>query len=192
MLGQCHNLKQILPRSVAQKIVVANHPVLARHCLNTVCAFGIPLFFNQQDILKGTFFYKAQGLKKMKISSVLLFRYTYAICTLILPSSKLSWISVLFQNPFYALQPLAKPPWVHKIRVHIVGVKTVRTTLMSSCFPSKFCISRRQTLNESLFGSSVHIRDASYSFPVLKCSAVTRTTGVSLNLFCVSLRTPSD
>ena len=153
--------------------------------------FRIPLFFNQQDILKGTFFIRLRD-KKMKISSVLLFRYTYAICTLILPSSKLSRISVLFQNPFYALQPLAKPPWVHKIRLYIVGIKRVRTTLMSSCFPSKFCISRRQTLNESLFGSSVHIRDASYSFPVLKCSAVTRTTGVSLNLFCVSLRTPSD
>ena len=136
------------------------------------------------------FFIRRRDKKKMKVSSV--FRYTYAICTLILPSSKLSWISVLFQNPFYALQPLAKPPWGRKIRLHIVGIKRVRTTLMSSCFPSKFCISRRQTLNESLLGSSVHIRDASYSFPVLKCSAVTRTTGVSLNLFCVSLRTPSD
>ena len=159
MLGQCHNLKQILPRSVAQKIVVANHPVPPRHWLNTVCAFRIPLFFNQQDILKGTFFIR---LRDKKNENFLSFAFSIYLCYL--PFSKLSWISVLFQNPFYALQPLAKPPWVHKIRLNIVGIKRVRTTLMSSCFPSKFCISRRQTLNESLFGSSVHIRDASYSF----------------------------
>ena len=54
---------------------------------------------------------------------------------------------------------------------------------MSSCFPSKFCISRRQTLNEVLVLSSVHIKAASYFFPVLMCSVVTRVTGSSLNVY---------
>ena len=58
---------------------------------------------------------------------------------------------------------------------------TVHTTKISSCFPSKFCISRRQTLNEFVVVSSFQIKEASYSLPVLRCSAVTRTTGVSLN-----------
>ena len=79
MLGQCHNLKQILPRSVAQKIVVANHPVLARHWLNTVCAFRIPLFFNQQDILKGTFFIR---LRDKKNENFLSFAFSIYLCYL--------------------------------------------------------------------------------------------------------------
>lgn len=66
------------------------------------------------------------------------------------------------------------------------------TTVMSSCFPSKFCISRRQTLNESLVVSSVHTKEASYSLPVLRCSAVTRTTGVSLNLFYMRLKDEAE
>ena len=53
---------------------------------------------------------------------------------------------------------------------------------MSSCLPSKFYNSRRQILAELLVKSSVHNSAASYSFPVLRCSAVTGSTGASLNL----------
>ena len=54
------------------------------------------------------------------------------------------------------------------------------TTLISSCLPSKFCSSRRQTWNELFVTSSVQMRAASYSWPVFRCSEVTRTTGASV------------
>ena len=57
-----------------------------------------------------------------------------------------------------------------------------RTTVISWCLPSKFCISRRQTLTESLVTSSIQMRAASYSLPLLRCSDVTRTIGASANL----------
>ena len=102
-----------------------------------------------------------------------------------------------FWDTLYSVDPrttLSRTIIFHQIIFHCCKnkffdiLKRVRTTVMSSCFPSKFCISRRQTLNESLFGSSVHIRDASYSFPVLKCSAVTRIRGIFVNLFCVRFK----
>ena len=54
------------------------------------------------------------------------------------------------------------------------------TTLISSCLPSKFCSSRRQTWNELFVTFSVQMRAASYSWPVFRCSEVTRTTGASV------------
>ena len=54
--------------------------------------------------------------------------------------------------------------------------------MISWCLPSKFCISRRQTLTESFVTSSIQMRAASYSLPVLRCSYVTRTIGASGNL----------
>ena len=54
--------------------------------------------------------------------------------------------------------------------------------MISWCLPSKFCISRRQTLTESFVTSSIQMRAASYSLPVLRCSDVTRTIGASGNL----------
>ena len=53
--------------------------------------------------------------------------------------------------------------------------------MISWCLPSKFCISRRQILTESFVKSSIQMRAASYSLPVLRCSDVTRTIGASGN-----------
>ena len=52
---------------------------------------------------------------------------------------------------------------------------------ISWCLPSKFCTSRRQILTVSFVKSSIQMRAASYSLPVLRCSDVTRTSGASGN-----------
>ena len=63
----------MLQSSVAQKIVVTNHPLFALHWFNTGCASRIPFFFSKQDILKGIFLCGLLGGHKMKTSAVLPF-----------------------------------------------------------------------------------------------------------------------
>ena len=66
----------------------------------------------------------------------------------------------------------------------LLFVYYAHTTVISSCFPSKFCISRRQALKELFVVSSTQMRAASYSLPSLRCSEVKRITGASENLSC--------
>ena len=65
MLGQCHNFETMLQRTVAQKVVVMNHPVFALHRFNTgLCVQNsFFFFFRKQDILKGIFLYGSLGGK---------------------------------------------------------------------------------------------------------------------------------
>ena len=67
-------------------------------------------------------------------------------------------------------------------RTKLLFVYYAHTTVISSCFPSKFCISRRQALKELFVLSSTQMRAASYSLPSLRCSEVKRITGSSENL----------
>ena len=66
MVGQCHNFETMLQRTVAQKVVVMNHPVFALHRFNTgLCVQNsfFFFFFRKQDILKGIFLYGSLGGK---------------------------------------------------------------------------------------------------------------------------------
>ena len=53
MLGQCHNFETMLQRTVAQKVVVMNHPVFALHRFNTgLCVQNSFFFFQQTRLFK--------------------------------------------------------------------------------------------------------------------------------------------
>ena len=82
----------------------------------------------------------------------------------------------------FILQTSIPQKFCRKLRSSFLENHQERTTVISWCLPSKFCISRRQILTESFVKSSIQMRAASYSLPVLRCSDVTRTIGASANL----------